>query len=290
MVLCGIVLCITVLPWIAQHVHDVKSYKFIIMTKSEPQSLKDREFLRHKSWLSYDWKDDKLHALSWRHFFLLGVSMSWPRSEVRKENEKYGDILEAPSIDTNSRMTYKLMWGFRHAIENHKFKFLVLLDEDSVVNVHKLDRYLSRLEAEGRDKLFYGGCNCYQRSHHKSSTSLEEWPTNRFPTYCLGTGLIFSFDAIQELLRCWDNDRQPIIGRDEVQIGLLLLMSGKIAVNRILHVTYGCEANNTDAIIITQIKPNDVGAQMMKNYMENGTYCNENVLAQDARPGPLHYV
>ena len=33
---------------------SIESYKFIAITKSAPQSIEDREFLRHKSWLSYD--------------------------------------------------------------------------------------------------------------------------------------------------------------------------------------------------------------------------------------------
>ena len=257
--------------------NSIESYKFIVITKSAPQSIEDREFLRHKSWLSYDWKNDQHKDISWRHFFLVGLSMDWARSEIQNENNTYGDMIEAPKIDSYRRMTYKLMWSLQYIIDNYNFKFLVVNSEDTIVNVNLLDKFFSQVEAEGNESMFYGGCKCFQRwvkrNHFKSSTSKWIWPPRMYPNYCLGTGTIFSFDAIQELLRFWYIDHQPIARLDDVQIGINIFSSTNIPVRELATVSYGCEVNKKNASILTMIKPYELGAQLLRNYLETGTYC-----------------
>ena len=263
--------------------NSIESYKFIVITKSAPQSIEDREFLRHKSWLSYDWKNDQLEDISWRHFFLVGLSMDWARSEIQNENNTYGDMIEAPKIDSYRRMTYKLMWSLKYIIDNYNFKFLVVNSEDTIVNVNLLDKFFSQVEAEGNESMFYGGCKCFQRwverNHFKSSTSKWIWPPRMYPNYCLGTGTIFSFDAIQELLRFWYIDHQPIARLDDVQIGINIFSSTNIPVRELATVSYGCEVNKKNASILTMIKPYELGAQLLRNYLETGTYCTSQVEA-----------
>ena len=262
--------------------NKVNVYKFIIMTKSAPSSVEARQFLRNESWLSYDWNDDRNKTISWRHFFLVGLSTEtdWPRSKIEEENNASKDIIISETIDLYERLTYKLMWGLQHAIDKYKFKFLVILSEDTIVNVNGLNRYISRLIDDGRDRLFYGGPRCRDRKvlrEGKWMTSNETYPANRYPTYCIGSGLIFSFDTIVELLRVWKSDRQPIHGLDDVHIGLLLHLSGKIAITDIKNITLGCKKNRSDSFILTQIKPLSKGAELMRNFSRHGVYCFQKV-------------
>ena len=276
-------LLLVAIVFLTKETRNVENYNFIVITKSAPQSIDDREYLRHKSWLSYDWKNDKLEDISWRHFFLVGVRMDWARSEIQNENNTYGDIIEAPTIDSYRRMTYKLMWSLQYVIDNYNFKFLVINSEDTIVNVNMLDKFFSQVEAEGNESMFYGGCKCFQRPvervHFKSSTSERIWPASLLPTYCLGTGLIISFDAIRELLRFWHIDHQPESGLDDVQIGINLFSSTNIPVRELATVSFGCEVDKRNASILTMIKPYELGAQILRNYLETGTYCTSQVNA-----------
>ena len=60
-------------------------YKFKILTKSAPQILPDKNKLRQEGWLSYNWRNRRSESISWRHFFLVGLSMdpNWSRSTKR---------------------------------------------------------------------------------------------------------------------------------------------------------------------------------------------------------------
>ena len=282
LILIAIVL-LTKEPGNAENSNSIESYEFIVMTKSAPESLEDREFLRHQSWLSYDWKNDQQEDISWRHFFLVGLSMNWARSEIQNENNTYGDIIEAPKIDSYRRMTYKLMWSFQYLIDNYNFKFLVINSEDTIVNVNMLDKFFSQVKAAGNESMFHGGCKCFPRTvmrvHPKGIQSERVWPQSLFSNYCLGTGLISSRDAIQELLRWWYIDRQPISGLDDVQIGFQLFSSTIIPIRELWTVSYGCEVDKRNASIITMIKPYELGAQLLRNYMETGTYCTSHINA-----------
>ena len=258
------------------------SYKFVIMTKSAPDKPDVRRFLRKESWLSYQWKDAKNANISWRHFFLVGLSTDneWPRSKLENENSEFSDIIISETLDVYKFLTFKMMWGMEYAIENFDSKFLVILSEDTIVNVAGLDEYLTDLTEQGKDKFFYGGPLCHPRKVFRTGkwgTSKGLYPPNTYPNYCVGSGLIISFDTIRELLRVWNRDRQPISFIDDVHIGLLLFYSGKIEVTDIDNVTFGCQARRSDSFIVSQIKPLSLGAELMRNYKEHGYYCEEDV-------------
>ena len=110
-----------------------------------------------------------------------------------------------------------------------------------------LDNFFSQVEEEGNERMFYGGCKCFRRTvlrdHFKSSTSKRIRPSSLYFNYCLGTGQILSFDAIQELLQYWYIDHQPITGLDDVQIGFLIFSSPNILVRELSTVSYGCEVD-----------------------------------------------
>ena len=259
------------------------SYKFIIMTKSAPKSAENRELLRNKSWLSYEWKDEQNNDISWRHFFLLGLTLDpdWPFSRMEEENAKYGDIMVAPALDGYDRMTYKLLAGMKLAILEYKFSFLIVLSEDTIVNVKELDRYLTKLIADKKDAMFYGGALCYRRSVDRTgkwSVSKEDWSPDVYPDFCFGTGMVFSFDTVQELIRIWLENKEPVVGLDDAHIGVLVFLSlGKIKITEIGNVTYGCQKNRSDPFIVTQIQPLEKGVELMQNYMNHGIYCFEDV-------------
>lgn len=266
-----------------------ESYFFIVITKSAPQSIDDRNLLRQQSWLSYEWKDINSQEISWRHFFLVGLSIDpeFSRAKMQEENDEYGDILISPTLDSYRRMTYKLMWAFQHLIETYKFMFLIVLSEDTIVNVRDLHTYLQKQVYLGNHKRFHGGTQCKIRQIHrtgKAAITKLEWPNDLLPKLCIGSGFMFSFDVIEELLEIWDDDKQPVNPLDDVQIAILLLMSGKIPIREISQVSHGCKKRNSDSFIVSQIKPLEKGVELIRNYMQHGFYCFENI-----KPHRVHF-
>ena len=269
------------------HSKHSESFLFILITKSAPQSKIDRDLLRTQSWLSYSWKDENLREISYRHFFLVGLTMDpeSSRSKMEEENEIHGDILISQTFDTYRRLTYKLMWGLQHLIENYKFAFVVVLAEDSLVNVSGLNRYLTGLIKKGEDKNFFGGPDCKIRKIHrigKASITKNQWPYENLPVLCVGVGLVFSKDTVEKLLRTWNNDHQPTSGLDDVQIAWYFFMLDT-PIRKIENITIGCQKMNPDSFIVTQIKPLTKGVELMKNFMDHGVYCFENV-----KQHPIH--
>ena len=259
--------------------NEADKYFFVIMTKSLPQHEDDRKLLREKSWLSHDWKDDEGKNISWTHVFFVGLSMdeAWTRKRTLQEHAKYGDIVIIPTLDMQTRLTFKLMKGLQHAIDHYKFTFLIVVDEDTIVNVNGLNRHLRGIVESGKESMFYGGYECGKKQVFrggKFANSVEKWPPNTYPRFCTGTGVIYSYDTIVELCNVWDNDRQPNLDIDDTHQGVLIWMSGKIEVTEISNITRGCFPNRGDTFIVTQIQPLTTGVKLMDSFLENGIYCN----------------
>ena len=261
---------------------DKPKYNFIVIIKSPAERAENRNFLRTSSWLSYNWKDNAGNDISWTHFFLVGVNPSLSMSKVLKENKNYKDILIAPTLDEYLSQIYKLMWAQRYLFDNYFFNFLVVLDEDALLNVNGANSYLNELLAEDNDIMFYGGSACKQRPvdrNGKWKMSRDIWAMEVYPIYCDGSGIIYSFETVRELLRVWDENRQPVVGIDDAMIGVLVLLSGKISITTVTNATQGCKGGRSDTFLIQQIQPLEKGAGIMQKYNTTGIYCDEDVPA-----------
>ena len=264
---------------------DKPKYNFIVIIKSPSERAENRNFLRNSSWLAYNWKNDAGNNISWTHFFLVGFNPSLSMSKVLNESEKHKDILIAPTMDEYLMQIYKLMWAQRYLLDNYFFNFLVILDEDALLNVNGANSYLSKLLAEENDSMFYGGSACEQRPVYRNGKwkmSRDIWPAEHYPIYCDGSGLIYSSQTVRELLRVWDENRQPVLGIDDAMIGVLVALSGNISITTVTNATQGCKGGRSDTFLVQQIQPLEKGAEIMKNYNATGIYCEEDV--------PSHYL
>lgn len=255
-------------------------YNFIVITKSPIERAENRKFLRDESWLSYNWKDDAGNEISWVHFFLVGLNPSFSRSIIQDENETHKDILLAPTLDVYLGQIYKVMWAQQYLLENYTFNFLVILDEDSILNVNGVNSYLNDLVTDENNVMFYGGSGCIQwpvDRHGKWKVSEEMWRPEVYPIFCDGSGVIYSSETVRELLTVWDENAQPAVGIDDQMIGILIFFSGKIPITTIANATLGCEGGRSDTFLIQQVQPLEEGAQMMQRYNNTGVYCNEDV-------------
>ena len=260
-------------------------YTFIIFTKTTAETIEDRNVLRRKSWLSYNWSEEGLKrnysSLSWKHFFLVGISLDEEvMKKVKQENATYGDILMSESFSFYSMQIYSIMWMFQHVVNNFNAKFLIKVDDDSIVNVNLLNEYLTKLISDRKDSYFYGGTWCIRRPvlrQGKWKVSPEIFPEDFFPTFCCGAGLIFSMETIIELLRIWKTNHQPVVGLDDAQLGIMVYTSGRINITSVSGVTLGYQTGSNNVFMILSIRPVEKAASLISNYMTTGVYSDQDV-------------
>ena len=264
---------------------DHTLYTFIILTKTIAEAFQDRDLLRRQSWLSYNWTDEGIKrnhsALSWKHFFLVGITLDKDVMEkVKQENSLYGDILMSETFSFYSLQIYSIMWAFKYLADNYNTRFIIKIDDDSIVNVNLLNEHLLNLMSEGRDYFFYGGTWCFARPVEREGkwrVSEDVFPALFYPPYCCGPGLVFSMDTVEELLRIWGSNHQPVVGLDDAQLGIMIYTSGKINVTEIAGASLGYKKGHDDAFMLLAIRPLEKGASLINNYMDTGVYGDEDV-------------
>lgn len=264
---------------------EQNGFTFIIYTKGTAENHKARAILREKGWLSHNWTlnqrvntDTNSVQVTWKHLFLIGISQDdRVMEEVEKENATHGDLVISDTFSFYSQQIYKLMWVFQHVSDTYTTKFLVQVDEDTVVNVDLLAEYLVRLMEEGHDyRYFYGGTNCnccnnaFRQGQWKVATNV--WPPDKYVRFCTGAGVIFSSDTVTEILSVWRKYRAPIIGYDDVMIGTLAYLSRKIKPTEIKEITLGYKKGQDKAFMLLSIKPLEVGASLLENFLRTGRY------------------
>ena len=264
---------------------DPTHYTFIIFTKTIAEEIQDRDMLRRQSWLSYNWSDEGIKrnysALSWKHFFLVGITLDKDIMEkVKQENSTYGDILMSETFSFYSSQIYSVMWVFQYIADNYNTKFIIKIDDDGIVNVNLLNEYLLGLISEGSDSYFYGGTWCFSRP----VTRIGKWrvpedvyPADIYPPYCAGGGMVFSMNTVEELLRIWGSSRQPVVGLDDAQVAIMMYTSGRINIVEIAGVSLGYQKGHDDAFMMFAIRPLEKGASLINNYMDTGVYGDEDV-------------
>ena len=262
-----------------------ESYTFIIYIKTIAEAKDYRDILREKSWLSHDWtnlNNGTSKNMTWKYFFLIGFSIDAEVIEnLKEENNTHGDILLSDTFSFYGHQIYKLMWMFAYVTNNYDFKFLVQVDDDVVVHINLLSEYLAALIDSGQDSFFYGGVQCgaerYPLREGKWKLSEDTWSPDVYPGFCSGAGIIYSLDSVYEILNIWKNYRAPIVGYDDVMMGIMVYLSRKIEATEVEGVTLGYRKGNDKAFMLLAIKPLEVGASLIENYLKTGIYSNESV-------------
>ena len=260
---------------------SVTNYKFIIFTKSYAEAHETRTFLREKSWLSYNWTKQDGSKISWKHFFLVGLSIDKEAMEnLIEENDTHGDIIVSDTFTSLRHQAYKVMWMFEYAVKNLHYKFLIQVDDDTVVNVRLLDRFLTKIIIDREDNNLYVGANCARKGVIRDGpfrTSEEAWPDNMYPPYCSGAGTIFSHDVIDKIVAVWKDYRGPAIGHDDVLTGELAYIAGGIVPRNVGGIRLGYVVGQDGNFLLLAIRPLEIGAALLENHMNTGVYGNETV-------------
>ncbi|XP_053561890.1 beta-1,3-galactosyltransferase 5 [Bombina bombina] len=192
----------------------------VILITTTPNQQKARMAIRD-TWGKERWIGDKRVVA----YFLLGTTQIGRKEEysLAVERHMYKDFIQKDFIDVYSNLTYKTLMGLEWI--NHycpETSFVMKTDTDMFVNPVYLVQKL--LEKNQTTNLFTGFLKLNEFPIRiKSSkwyTSIEEYPKDRYPPFCSGTGYVFSVDVAQKIYQI--SGIVPFFKLEDVYIGLCL--------------------------------------------------------------------
>lgn len=181
----------------------------LLFVKSSPENLERRQAIRD-TWgnESYVWSE---LGASVRVVFALGVHQdveqrSKMQSELLKEDQAYGDLIQQDFVDTFHNLTTKLIlqfhWCHQYCPKAH---FLMSADDDIFVHMPNLVKYLQQLlgSQSGAKDLWVGhvhrGAPPIRRKDSKYHVPYELYPWPSYPDYTAGAGYVVSGDVAAKI-------------------------------------------------------------------------------------------
>ena len=210
-----------------------KEVYLAIMYKSSPRNTKRRQTVRIM------WDEmmviDHFYAeyvLKWQvHFsFVVGRANSGDVVQDRRENEIVeaeadihrdiivGDFLES-QVNTSAKMLFMLNW----LKSNVQFKYLLVINDDSFVNVFNMIHWLTH----SPNHNLYTGVLENGNPTMKSISWYREHgfvSPGTFPPYHMGFGFVMSCDAVEAAFEFLPS--VPPVGTGDAIMGLLMFLSG----------------------------------------------------------------
>ncbi|RNA16414.1 Beta-1-3-galactosyltransferase [Brachionus plicatilis] len=159
----------------------------------------------HRNLIRQTWANWKLFP-SIRAVFLVGLSSNKTlNSMLITESETYGDIVQEDFMDTYDNLTLKTVMGLKWVSTYcSNSKFTLKVDDDVVVNVPVLIKFLKNQINFGKDKNYYMGSlqqNAIILRDKKSKWFIKEEELNGkyYPSYHQGPAYMFSTDLAAKL-------------------------------------------------------------------------------------------
>lgn len=169
-------------------------------------------------------REEEVRGKRIKTFFLLGTSPKQDMSRVvAQESQRYRDIIQKDFVDAYFNLTLKTMMGIEWV---HHFcpqaAFVMKTDSDMFVNVHYLTELL--LKKNRTTRFFTGFLKMNEfpirARNNKWFVSKYEYPWNKYPPFCSGTGYVFSGDVATQVYNV--SESVPFIKLEDVFVGLCL--------------------------------------------------------------------
>ncbi|XP_029434891.1 beta-1,3-galactosyltransferase 5-like [Rhinatrema bivittatum] len=193
----------------------------VILVTAEPWQLKPRRAIR-QTWGKERIIGDK-RVVS---FFLLGTmekENKQAEASIISESLKYKDIIQKNFTDSYYNLTLKTLMGIEWV---HHFcpqsSFVMKTDSDMFVNTFYLTELLIK---KNRTTNFFTGslflnAPPIRDKNSKWYASEIEYPGQRYPTFCSGTGYVFSTDVANQIYNV--SPSVPFFKLEDVYVGLCL--------------------------------------------------------------------
>ncbi|KAG0432951.1 hypothetical protein HPB47_020358 [Ixodes persulcatus] len=149
-------------------------------------------------------KDSLSLAYNWTKVFFVGLPANKDTSRaIETEAAVHGDIVVLPYYDTYKNLTYKFVYGMKWVTEYCSgVKYVVKIDDDVVVNLALMMKYLNEVPASQARVLH---CQVWEHMPVLRETnspwylSKDVHPNKEFSEYCSGRGLVFRSSLLRPL-------------------------------------------------------------------------------------------
>lgn len=135
-----------------------------------------------------------LNDMYFKRIFLLGESPEdkyTSQKSVEDEFKRFGDIVQGSFIEAYRNLTYKHTMGLKWAKDNcPNAKFVIKMDDDTVINVERLPTLLESLKVSENKDLIAGyvlrGMVPIREPANKWYVTQEEYELTSYPTFVSG--------------------------------------------------------------------------------------------------------
>ncbi|XP_006158223.1 beta-1,3-galactosyltransferase 5 [Tupaia chinensis] len=191
----------------------------VLLVTSSPRQVAARMAIRNT------WGREKtVRGKQVRTLFLLGMTAS--KADVRdvtQEGQQHRDIIQKNFVDVYSNLTLKTLMGLEWI---HHFcpqaAFGMKTDSDMFINVNYLTELL--LKKNRTTRFFTGYLKLNEipirKKFNKWFISKYEYPWDKYPPFCSGTGYVFSSDVASQVYNV--SESVPFIKLEDVFVGLCL--------------------------------------------------------------------
>uniref|UniRef100_UPI00358EDDD0 beta-1,3-galactosyltransferase 2-like n=1 Tax=Myxine glutinosa TaxID=7769 RepID=UPI00358EDDD0 len=192
----------------------------VLLVSSAPKQFEARQAIRDT------WGNESLiPGVNIVRLFLLGSSPSETINQDLDKESHFHDIIQQNFLDTYHNLTIKtvmgLQWLSRYC---PTARYVMKTDSDMFVNIEFLVQSILRTQEPPRKNYFTGYLmRDYSPNRNPSSKwymSRALYPGDRYPTFCSGTGYIFSGDLSRPLYQASLTIR--ILHLEDVYVGLCL--------------------------------------------------------------------
>lgn len=158
--------------------------------------LSSRNHFRHRELIRQTWSNRMLFP-QMRVVFLLGSDLtssdSQLEAQIRKENKKYGDLVQESFMDSYYNLTLKTVMGIKWVASYcSNVKYALKVDDDVIVNPYSLLPYLKNLTDQSSLQCFYHvNATIHRGNKSKFYVSYEELAAEHYEKYCDGPAYVF---------------------------------------------------------------------------------------------------
>jgi beta-1,3-galactosyltransferase 2 len=198
-----------------------KTHLIVSFTPLSVDYFKRRELIR-RTWCS----NEKRKGI--KNIFVVGLSLNTTiNKQLLNESQVYGDILQINVLDTFQSLTNKTVFGIKWMSEYcDNAKFIMKIDDDMVVNLHRVIEYFKLKENDSSTKSskIYGHCKhkyMFPKRDRKNKhyISREDYAPDLWPPYCHGPAYVLTRDTLRPLYNLTKYIRQ--FPMEDTFVGLL---------------------------------------------------------------------
>lgn len=177
----------------------------VLLIEVEPKKTAARDAIR-KTWAN----ESVAGGLGLIRLFIIGVNQDTQRNDsilqqtIEEESHRYHDIIQQDYRDTYNNLTLKTLMGM-YWITKYcpEAKYVMKTDSDMFVNTEYLIEKLLKPRGQPTQKYFTG-LHMLDFSPNRNKESKwymprEVYPGSRYPTFCSGTGYVFSGDLARRI-------------------------------------------------------------------------------------------